>query len=524
MLTVVLVTVVFASFSLLHVPVPGVNEPHYLCKARATWDSDWCPGDFFLQSQSAHSIFFQVVGFFTQLWSLHTVTIAGRLISVVVLAWGWTALTSAFGFRRHESVFAATLLAAITLTGNLSGEWILGGFESKIPAWGLGLAGIGRWLTTTDQTTSRGWLVIGVLLGLSTAAHPVVGTWFLIAVTMCELAQLFKPVRRWTGQPSDTIAMWPVCRRLLIMNGVAVLAALPGIIPAVQVVLSSNLNSWERALANRIQVFMRLAHHLDPSRFPPSAWIHSCVLLAVIAWGSRRLLRDHPGPALRRQLLLLGAATVIAAVGVAVGAHQGPVVDLPDWSWRAFLLKFYPFRLIDMLLPITAAVTLTACLATWLQDRIEEPRSRILFVPTAALTIVMLAVSSATRQDTPAGYSASDYQAWQEACEWIRQETPADSLFVTPRESAGFKWYAERAEFVCWKDCPQDGAGILEWRQRLRDLGWMRPYQLKRSLRSADLTWMQGHMKMTHLITRDHVVSDREPIYENDVWRIYDVP
>lgn len=519
-----LVAVVFAGFSLLHVPVPGVNEPHYLCKARATWDPEWCAGDFFLQSKSAHTVFFWTVGYFTQFWSLTTVAIGGRILSSLVLAWGWTRLTTAFRFDSVATFVSATLLAAVGLTGNLSGEWMLGGFESKVAAWGLGLAGTASWLVTTSEPSRRRWLAIGLQLGLATAAHPVVGAWFLIAISMCELAMLTGSVQRWLVITEDGRSDLPLIARLLLMNGSAAIASLPGVIPALQVALSSDLSRWDRALANRIQVFMRLPHHLDPARFPPSAWIHSVVLLSIIGYCSWRLCRVHAQPVLRRHLLFLTAAMVIAIVGIAVGAHNGPVLELPHWSWRAFLLKFYPFRLIDSLLPITVAITVTACLNEWLQDRIEEPRGRVLRIPAAALALVVLAFSSGLHPQAPAGYTESEFLAWQEACDWIRRETPSDSLFVTPREAVGFKWYAHRAEFVCWKDCPQDGAGILEWRQRLRDLGWMRPVQLNRMLRPSDLTWMQGHMKMTHLITRDHHVEGREPIYENSVWRIYDVP
>ena len=147
----------FAGFSLLRAPVPGVNEPHYLCKARATWDSGYCTGDFFLSSQSAHSVFFWVVGYFTQSWSLETIAVGGRIISAFVLAWGWVALSRAFSLSRDGTVVSAGLLAAITLTGTLSGEWILGGFESKVPAWGLGFAGLASWLTTGGPATWRRW-------------------------------------------------------------------------------------------------------------------------------------------------------------------------------------------------------------------------------------------------------------------------------------------------------------------------------------------------------------------------------
>ena len=49
-------------------------------------------------------------------------------------------------------------------------------------------------------------------------------------------------------------------------------------------------------------------------------------------------------------------------------------------------------------------------------------------------------------------------------------QTPADALFLTPREQQTFKWYAGRAEIVSWKDVPQDARGLIEWKQRLEEI------------------------------------------------------
>src|SRR5579871_6062823 len=61
-----LVFLSFAVFSALRAPVPGVNEPHYLCKARHFWDNGWCSRDPFLQSANAHALFYWTIGWLTQ--------------------------------------------------------------------------------------------------------------------------------------------------------------------------------------------------------------------------------------------------------------------------------------------------------------------------------------------------------------------------------------------------------------------------------------------------------------------------
>ena len=69
------------------------------------------------------------------------------------------------------------------------------------------------------------------------------------------------------------------------------------------------------------------------------------------------------------------------------------------------------------------------------------------------------------------GISAQDwYLDWTAACAWIGQNTPADALFITPREQQTFKWYAGRAEVANWKDVPQDARGLIEWKRRLSEL------------------------------------------------------
>src|SRR6185295_11471036 len=56
---------------------------------------------------------------------------------------------------------------------------------------------------------------------------------------------------------------------------------------------------------------------------------------------------------------------------------------------------------------------------------------------------------------------------WLDACRWIDQHLPAEALVHTPHKEWSFKWDAHRAEYVAFKDCPQDAAGIVEWNTRL---------------------------------------------------------
>jgi hypothetical protein len=59
---------------------------------------------------------------------------------------------------------------------------------------------------------------------------------------------------------------------------------------------------------------------------------------------------------------------------------------------------------------------------------------------------------------------------WKNVCQWIKGNTPKHAKFITPRHQQTFKWYAQRAEVVTWKDIPQDATGLVEWREILSEV------------------------------------------------------
>ena len=86
----------FAVFAAWRSPVPGVNEPHYLCKAKHFWDSGWCARDLFLSSANAHWTFYATVGSLTRVLSLEQVAWIGRILVSGGLGLAWVRLASLF--------------------------------------------------------------------------------------------------------------------------------------------------------------------------------------------------------------------------------------------------------------------------------------------------------------------------------------------------------------------------------------------------------------------------------------------
>ena len=69
-------------WSFVRTPIPAVNEPHYMTKARHFWNPEWCDRDFFLSSSNPHLFYYVTVGWLTNFCSLHMATLISRLFGL----------------------------------------------------------------------------------------------------------------------------------------------------------------------------------------------------------------------------------------------------------------------------------------------------------------------------------------------------------------------------------------------------------------------------------------------------------
>ncbi|MEP3477865.1 MAG: DUF6798 domain-containing protein [Fuerstiella sp.] len=542
---------VLLAASFLVAPIPGTNEPHYLSKARAAADPDWCVNDFFLQSQNAHAVFFAVVGPFAKALPFTWVLVVGRIFSLLLVAIGLHALCLAVGCSGHRAIVSATLFFLIGRTGNFSGEWVIGGFESKVPAYGFAFLSLACCLRNRSKPALLRYALAGLFAGSAIAWHPVVGMWTAIAISMTEVWLWRKPT---TSDSSVCNGVASLLRRGTVFGCVTIVAALPGLIPALRMLLSSDLDLATKQEAKQIQVFYRLAHHLDPTRFPAIAWWHTGALIAVLCctvfWIRKRRLdsrldetenetaghTEEDAVAAKVQLgggeiyllKFLVCTAIIAAVGIGIGWHFEPMAGLESRHWRASLLQFYPFRLFDAFLPLCVAIFVSAIPATilsgWHADhsnRDSESSAKML-VTIMLMVIVCAAAALATRRKAPSGYSLPLFTEWQHACAWLKTNTDKDALIFAPRESFALKLYAERAEYVTFKDCPQDAAGIVEWNRRLWNLHrWSRQSYQDSVFRSDELENLHQKMGIDYVLTRRLGPFTVAPVWEGKSWRIY---
>jgi hypothetical protein len=435
-------------------PVPDINEAVYLTKARHHADPGWAAGDFFLETPDAHGVFYVLFGPLAAGMPLEQAAWIGRGLGWIALAIGFRHAIAALLATPWGRVVAAAMFAAALRHTTMAGEWVIGGCEAKVFAWALVLAAVGE--------TAAGRLAIGWLLaGAATAVHPIVGGWAMVAIAATWISS-------GGGISSGGAAARP--RNAVAIGGLVAGAALAacGVLPALG--LSAGASVAERVAANRIYVVDRLSHHLLPGSFAePLVARH---LLAILAWWLLSRLAGLPrSAAWSRVESFTLAAIAISLVGAAIACCESVAPDA-----AIGLLRFYWFRLADVMVPFSLAVSAAALL----EDEATCRRLGLLppFAWRAVITILLCADMAGQSRHWPWPHADGvvpradakvDAAAWADICDWVNRNTPVDACFLTPRGAASFTWRTGRRDVVAWKNSPQDARSLVEWRRRIAD-------------------------------------------------------
>jgi hypothetical protein len=494
-------------------PPPGVNEPHYLCRLRHAVDPTYCPGDLFLESPDAHATFVLVLAPLARLMDFETLAWLGRLVNWAFMAWAWCRLSWAVVPRPLFAPLAAALMLAGIAEGNFAGEWLVKGFEAKTIAYVFVLLGLRAWLLNK-------WNWAWIHFGIASAWHALVGGWSVVILLGLWLVG-------WRREQSFA-AMLPG----LLIGGAISLA---GVLPALA--LSAGVDAELKSEAAEVYVFERLPHHLAPLH-KPAFWIaeratrHSTVamLMALLLVVRLHTLRSA-NTSIRDD-----SATRIAlyAIGAMVLAMIGLAIEFTLWNHSALsasLLRYYWFRLVDVAVPMAMALLWIRLLADMMADKQRHAPAML------ALLLVLSGTIIGTRFYTFVKNPVADSDAptkpvgdWLDICDWVRTETPTDAMFLTPRGGSSFKWHAERAEVVTYKDVPQNAEGLVEWRRRL--------YEVFKPAGDASQPWVAGVgelgtprvLELAEKYGIDYVLTTRDsplslPVaYDNATYVVYEIP
>ena len=424
-------------------PAPEINEAQYLSKARHFWIPDWCGPDHFLNSANTHFVFYVAFGWLTQFLSLPATAWVGRLLGWTLLAWSWQRVARHFNAQFGMAFISAGLWLFLIRKFNMAGEWVVGGIEAKIFAYVFVFLGI-------EALIQSRWNRVWVFFGIASAFHVLVGGWSVVAAAIAYAIGL-------RSKEFDVSDLFPG----LIIGGIVSLA---GVLPVF--LGAPEVSPADAAKGIEQYVFYRLRHHLIPRDFPVRFIVRYLFLTAVWSVAAYRMRGNKES----RQM----STFVIGGLAIAV---TGAMIDVLVGHMRPLasqLLRFYWFRLSDVVVPLGCALLYCRSVAD-LRRNARQP-----WLVAAGLAYVVVSASLVFFHQRQSDYpncdkqgrvsSVAHYHSWMEVCDWIRLHTDDEEIVFAPPNHQSFKWNAQRAEIVTWKDVPQDPAGILEWRARLREI------------------------------------------------------
>ena len=428
------------------------NEPNYLVVAKQYANPAWIPKDWYLSLPIGHQTFFAIIfGRLVETWGFLATSLIGRFLCYSLIASAIVRLGRRLGLALPLLLMAVALFLIRQFA--IAGEWMIGGVEGKVCAYGLVLWSIERMLNKSYRS-------MAFLLGLATSFHVLVGGY----ATLTVLGWI---ILRWRTRLPDTGAII-----------VSILLYLTGSLFAIEPILrkiSSHAVSTSAIAPSYIYVFLRNPHHLNPFSWHVWPRLYLCLLIMTLLGSFLILWRKRPVEDLNgfyKSRSGLFEFTLISLVPFALGLAIAP------FDRQGHFLQFYPFRFGDVMLALNTYL-LTACAVQHLL--IERPyltdraRKKLLMISVLILSIIYLSQAYSFARDLSAlmrfpGQQQRVDPDQKELFDWVKLNTPRDSTIVSSPNLAHFSWMSERATIVQFKLNPTDDAAILEWYQRLQDV------------------------------------------------------
>ena len=467
----ILLLTVFLSLKFLLVNNMGnVNELDVLPLARQYVDPAWISQDWYLNQPPGYRLLFQAIfGKLAVTWGFLATSLIGRFVCYCLVASGLVLISRRLGLN-----FVFLLLSIILFIyvdpgvdpykdqGVVVHEWIVGGLEAKAIAYGFVLLAIG-WMLEGR------YVLLALMLGLATSFHVLVGGWtFLAALGWLALNRKegFRDVRQLVS--------------FLFIYLIASTFAIPAVLQHLYFPNPTETIDASYIDASYIYVFLRLPHHLSPLSWVPGWWLSPLIYLLVLGisvafFKYRR--NSTQSPEIYDARVGLARFALLTLIPFALGLLIAP------FDTQGKLLQYYPFRLGDVILPLSACLLLFCALNQLFNPKVR--RIAILIGLVILGSFYCVEAASCQKQLVKIQQFPSQTQdltsAWQDMCIWIRQHTPQEALVISPPvEFANFSWLSERATIAKYKLLPQNEAGVLSWYKRLNDLsGGTNPWQLE---------------------------------------------
>jgi Domain of unknown function (DUF6798) len=482
------------------------NEAQTLANVYNFAHPGWLANDWFLSLDTVYRIPFNIFLFpLAKFLSLPLLAISARVLLIGLMS---LALTKFFAIiKLTPGSITLFILIAFRMKGILAGEDMLWHVEAKILSYIFVIGGLSSFL---EGKYRKMWLFFGA----ATTFHPLVGGYSVISLLF---AWFFL-------EKKD--------KKIVFNNSLFfVLSGWPGMGIVLYNLISSRAASG--GISDLIYV-ARHPHHMLPTNFIRHVhkgfpeWIDYTIIItnlifciAVITAAFFVIKKDS----LRKLLYFTAGSGVIFIIGLLFYVTK-----------QYHLLKYYPFRFGDIIIPFTAYILFLTGIDKYLFIK-KALWGRITAIAVLTITGVLFTMEtgSVIKNDIPIEM-LGEQQAEIELYTWIQENTPKNAVFIISPFIDNFNITSNRAQFVTFKHIPQNERDVIAWYEKLTELNNgldfydggisldLSEFTINyNSLSDKKLLVMGTKYKLDYYVGTADRNGNLERVYFNDKWGIYNL-
>ncbi|ARV05986.1 hypothetical protein BTO04_04395 [Polaribacter sp. SA4-10] len=425
-----IIVIFFFGFSISY------NEMDVIPYARATFNDNWIPNDWYLNLNITYRYLFSyIIGFFAETFGTIPTIIAGRLISYVLISLSLLLLIRLVYGKSYNAItyLALVLLFTFFPNGNGAEEWMVGGLETKVFSYAFSILALAMFL---EKRMKLGFLFAGLMLSF----HLLIGIYSIF----CLIPIFFFYQRDAKKFYLDAVKAFPI---FIITGSIGIY----GIVHQLFFSESSASNiGWD------IYVNLRVPHHTLPNFFPFELWIKMMVFTAINI-GFTIKLRNQKIKLISYYALF---SVIISLIGIIV-------FWISDANHN---LKYYFFRFSDTTLPLITLLNVSY----FLNEKIKKSPRKVQNILSYTACVIMLLFVAAKAKGFTANFTSNNIKFKTHTSDdvamenWVKNNTDNTKTFIVPPNMSFFYINFERSAFVTWKHSPQNEADIVEWYCRLK--------------------------------------------------------
>ena len=432
------------------------NEGDLLACALQYVNPNWLPNDWYLNLKIPYRVPFNfLIGNAILSLGLWTTIVLGRCITYALFASFFLKICRQFNL--HYITLFIFLLYFLPNQSLAAGEWMVRDLETKVFAY----ASI---LFASYFLWNRKYAWSLALAGVALSTHLLVGAYG----GLCLLVAFVVFRERFS---SDFLKIAKTIPLALLTGGW-------GLYAVVSHLFKKEANSELAHKGWEYYVTFRVPHHTIPE-WVVGEWVMFTLFTLILIWV---IVKSN------QKVLRFFAVYTLTAVGISV-------VGLLVYTFLPIVnMKYYWFRLADVLLPFFGGLLLLAMLKekwgatfnSWVNRKtftkgfLAYPK----FLNVGLIALFFFIFGMSNKKKINAIFESSNYTSNlieeksfdKEMVVWIKANTSQDAIFVVPSFS-NFYLESERAVVGVFKFSPQNGEDIANWYERMVDMNNGNPYQ-----------------------------------------------